>query len=446
MSAPAIAGSRIVTWRLAAIGLAIAVLTALGVPALRIAGDNAFIGLALCSGALAIFATRLAAGLPDDRGTLVLILAIGALLRLIVLPADPLLSDDIYRYIWDGRVQGAGVNPYRFVPADPALASLRDAAIYPLINRADYAVTIYPPIAQLFFFLVTRFSESVIAMKLALVACEAVTVFVVIDLLRRLGRPASRVVAYAWHPLPVWEIANNGHVDALMVALMMAGVWFALAKGATLRGAALVMLGALAKPFALLALPALWRPWNWRMPLVALGVGLLAYAPYLSAGCGVVGFLGGGYLSEQGVDSGSGFWLLRVFRAAFGMWPGDTAVYLGLALTVLAALALRAGFRRDRDAGVIIADINGLLLVFLFLLSPDYPWYFLAVAPFLALVGGPPGWALTVGGFLLYDVVAWDPQVPFFIRAAVFNLVFLAAAGFAWVHRRSASRLRAAAA
>ena len=69
------------------------------------------------------------------------------------------MSTDIFRYVWDGRVQAAGINPYRHVPADAALQHLRDDAIYPYINRADYAPTIYPPMAQIVFFLVTRISR-----------------------------------------------------------------------------------------------------------------------------------------------------------------------------------------------------------------------------------------------------------------------------------------------
>ena len=91
-------------------------------------------------------------------------------------------------------MQAAGINPYAFVPADEALQSLRDAAIYPNINRADYAVTAYPPVAQMFFFAVTRISETLTAMRLAMVACEIVVVAVLIDLLRRIQssrRPPS---------------------------------------------------------------------------------------------------------------------------------------------------------------------------------------------------------------------------------------------------------------
>jgi len=91
------------------------------------------------------------------RRALITILLVAVAMRLVLLPELP-VSTDLYRYIWDGRIQGAGVNPYLLVPADPALASLRDGAVYPYINRADYAPSIYPPASQIIFYLVTRVS------------------------------------------------------------------------------------------------------------------------------------------------------------------------------------------------------------------------------------------------------------------------------------------------
>lgn len=77
--------------------------------------------------------------------------------------------------------------------------------------------------AQFFFFAVTRLSESITAMRLALIGCEIVTLLALVDLLRRFNKPLTLAVAYAWHPLAVWEIANSGHVDALMVMFIMVG-------------------------------------------------------------------------------------------------------------------------------------------------------------------------------------------------------------------------------
>ena len=203
---------------------------------------------------LALAATASPSGLPPPVSCgLIVVLAVG--LRCFLLTLEPLLSTDIYRYVWAGRVQAAGINPYRYVPDASALASLRDAAIYPHINRADSAVTVYPPVAQMFFFVVTRLGETVTTMRLAFLACEAVTVAMIWMLLRQTGRPLTRTVAYLWHPLPMWEIANSGHIDALMIALMMTGLWLVIRR-MTLRGVAAISLAALAKPFAILRRPA----------------------------------------------------------------------------------------------------------------------------------------------------------------------------------------------
>ena len=254
-------------------------------------GYKVFIPLLAASGLVTIVATRLAADVPVRTG-LIVVLGLALAMRLVLVVIDPLLSTDLYRYVWDGRVQAAGINPYAHVPADPALTALRDAAIYPRINRADYAVTAYPPVAQMFFLAVTRISESVVAMRLAMIGCEVAIVAAIIALLRRLALPETAVVAYAWHPLAVFEIANNGHVEALMVALMMLGVWL-LVSERKVAGAVAVALAALAKPYAVLILPAFWRPWDWRVPLAVAAAALACYLPYLGAGWGVFGFLTG---------------------------------------------------------------------------------------------------------------------------------------------------------
>ena len=216
-----------------------------------------FIPAVAASGFLTIAAAALAPRV-DGRAALLIVLRLALAMRLLLVGEDPFLSTDLYRYIWDGRVQAAGINPYIYVPADPALAALRDAAIYPRINRADYAVTAYPPVAQMIFLAVTRIAETAIAMRLAMVAFEIVIVAVVIDLLRRLELPKTAVVAYAWHPLAIWEIANNGHVEAAMVALIMLGVWL-LVRTRRVAGAVAVALAVLVKPYAVFVLPAFWR-------------------------------------------------------------------------------------------------------------------------------------------------------------------------------------------
>ncbi len=391
----------------------------------RTLGYQVFIPALAASGLITIAAARLAVNVPARLGLLV-VLGFALAMRLALVGAEPLLSTDLYRYIWDGRVQAAGINPYAYVPADPALAALRDAAIYPHINRADYAVTAYPPLAQMFFFLVGRISESAIAMRVAMVGCEIAIVVVLIALLRRFGKSETAVVAYAWHPLAVFEIANNGHVEALMVALMMLGVWL-LVSARRVAGAVAVALAAVVKPYAVLILPAFWRPWDWRVPLAVVAAILACYLPYLGAGWGVLGFLTGGYIAEEGLASGEGIWLVALAQALVGKVPGLTVIYLVIAAGVMAWLGLRIAFGAERSPREILAAIVLLLTTGLFLMSPNYAWYFLALVPLIPLGAGAPAWALTLGAFLLYrplflphNELAWKTlaTIPFIVACA----------------------------
>lgn len=370
---------------------------------------------------------------------LVFILALAIALRIYALSFHPFLSTDVYRYVWDGSVQAAGINPYRFVPADPALVQLRDAAIYPNINRADYAVTIYPPVAEFFFLVATRFGANTIVMRLAMLGCEALGVFMMLLMLRRMGKPLTRIVAYAWHPLAIWEIGNGGHVDALMMALTLVGLW-AVMIGRSQSGALAVALASLAKPLVAPALAVIWRPWDWKIPLIVVATAALCYLPYLSVGWGVLGFLPHGYLNEEGLVSGGGYWLLSLWRLAFGVSRYDVPCYLVLAAALLLYLALRAAFRPTQTAATILADANKLFLAALLLLSPEYSWYYLIIVPFAALLGsGPasaPSWAMSIGALLLTDATTSNAHATLIVKSVLFGSVLLCWLLAAWSGRR----------
>jgi alpha-1,6-mannosyltransferase len=418
-------------YRLAGLAAVLAGLTLVTPFAFETYGDNAFIALSIAAGLLTIRATRLAERASSD-GMLWLIFGLAIALRAYALWFDPLLSSDIYRYVWDGRVQAAGINPYRYAPTDEALAFLRDTAIFPHINRATTAVTIYPPVAQLFFLIVTRIGESVTVMRLALLGCEAVTVTIIMLLLRRMNRPVARVVAYLWHPLPIWEIANSGHVDALMVALMLLGLWIAL-TGHAMRGAIVIAFSMLVKPYVVPMLAGIWRPWEVKMPIIVIAVVALCYLPYLSVGWGVLGFLTEGYLTEEGIGAGNDLWLLSVWRLVFGKHHGDVVAYVALAALLLLSMGLSAARSPDRRIVSRIADINMLLLGTLLLLSPNHPWYFLLITPFTALIGSAPTWVVSIGALLLSEQLDWDFYIPRMVsKSILFGGLLLALVFMAW--------------
>src|SRR5437879_1635508 len=179
-----------------------------------------FLKIALVQCVLYVFVAWLVIKARAARSTLIIVIVLAVLFRLSLLFSPPYLSDDIYRYIWDGRVQAAGINPYRYIPADPALKNLRDQEIYPKINRRDSAQTIYPPVAEVIYFLTTRVSESVTWMKTTMVLFEELVIWAIVQLLASFGLPRQRILIYAWHPLTVWEFAGSGHLDAMIIGFL----------------------------------------------------------------------------------------------------------------------------------------------------------------------------------------------------------------------------------
>jgi len=384
---------------LAAAGCVLVALCPLALYFLIGASFERFVLVALAQGAVYACAVWLVLRNNLGRAALAVVFIVAILARAVALPAPALLSTDVARYIWDGRVQAAGINPYRYVPADPQLAPLRDKSIYPHINRADYAVTIYPPVGEMIFVLATRIGETFTMMRLAMVGFEAITALALVALLAHDGRPAARVLIYAWHPLPIWEFAGTGHVDAAAIALMTLAMLAMARERRALAGIALAA-GTLVKPFALLIAPALWRRWDWRLPAAFVVTVVVCYLPYLSVGAGVLGYLGGGYEGEQGYLSGSGFFLVSLLHHLGLPAPGGLA-FAVLAAFVLAVMALAIAFRaKTRDADPVV--FLPLAAAFLLLVSPHYAWYFAFLLPLLTRAPYAPLLYVTLASFIFY--------------------------------------------
>ena len=415
---------------LAALGGGIVLLVAAG---LSVAAPGEFGALSLeqawryvaCTSlAGALYAGAVVLARRPVRHGLVIVLVCAAAMRALTFAAPPLLSTDIYRYVWDGRVQAAGINPYLHVPADPALEALRDhgegaAAVYPNINRAEFAPTIYPPAAQALFALVGLTWSSVWGMKFAMLGFDALAIGAALLLLRAARRPAVAVLIYAWNPLPVWEFAGAGHIDAAAVAFSGLAILAAVWRRPALAGAALSV-GVLCKLLPAALFPALWRRWDWRTPLAAGAVIVAFYAWYAGAGWRVLGYLPG-YADEEGL-AGRGAFLLRVL-ATVGPVPGwaGTAYAAAAAVTLLllaAWVALRAPFPAGPADRAMVVCRDALLLgtATMVLLSPHYPWYLAGLALPAVLVPASSVLWLTLAAPVLYldrkhDQVVWSAIV-----------------------------------
>lgn len=362
-----------------------------------------YVWLSLASGIVYLVGVGIVMRRPPRRHDLVLILLVALVLRGLALTPAPNLSTDAFRYVWDGRVQAAGYSPYLHVPADPQLQHLRDQAIYPNINQKERAVTIYPPAAELLFRAAhsvgERLGSGMTGIRFVMTVLDICTIGGLILLLRALGLARERVIIYAWHPLPIWEFIAQSHIDAAATTAIVVGILAAVRGRQGLAGA-IFAVAALVKYFPAVLLPALWRRWDWRLPATFAATAAALYLPFVrEAGTRVLGFLGS-HLDNEGYGAGWGFhpiWLLRDFSIA----DPPARLYVGLALTLLGALALYTLMRRGADE-IRFDYLLALGGAFVFLTSPHYPWYFGFMVALLVLAPRPWAYAMTLLAVVLY--------------------------------------------
>jgi hypothetical protein len=276
-------------------------------------------------------------------------------------------DDDIHRYVWDGRLQRLGYNPYLVVPSDPAAKGLHTPETRNL-NHPDLPSP-YPPGAELFFRAVTAIQESAFALKVAFVICEFAIVFVLFDILRCTGQSAHLVLAFAWNPLLAIEVAGSGHIDIVGALLLLVS---AAALGRRWRATASVALGlAVAVKFLpVVLLPLYWRRVRIRdAALAAVVVGLL-YVPFLNHSRIPIGSLGT-YVQSFRFN---GPLFAALDQVASPQLLAGLAVLVGL-VTATWLRRKAAEFAPDAFAWPIAASLLCAPVV--------YPWYLLWLLPFL---------------------------------------------------------------
>jgi len=416
---------------LAAVGVILLILYRIGLHSQGVSDVVWFIKLALVQSALYLVAAWLIVRARSARSTLIIVLVLAGIFRLSIVFAPPYLSDDIYRYVWDGRVQAAGINPYRYIPADEHLQSLRDEQIYPKINRRDYAHTMYAPAAEGAYFLTTRISESVTWMKLTIVGFEMITVWLLMELLASFGMPRQRILIYAWHPLAVWEFAGSGHIDPLAFAFIALALLARRRNWETATGISLG-LATLAKLFPIVLFPALYKRWGWKMPAALVATIVAGYLPYIGVGpLGVIGFIPG-YAQERGIVSGEQFFILGLVDRLFGV-KLPNLIFVSFAGAVLLSLALWSAFKRKQGDRSYLKASLVLGTVFMVLFAPHFPWYFAWLILFLCFVPSVPVFYLTLSSFLLYLTWLYPTGAQVFrIKAFIFVPFFLLVALTIW--------------
>jgi hypothetical protein len=299
------------------------------------------------------------------RHVIVIGLVLAALWHIPFLLQPPGPDDDIHRYVWDGRVQRLGYNPYMVVPNDSALAGLHTAETRTLNNPE--VPSPYPAGAEFFFRAVTAIHESVFALKIAFVVCDFAVAFVLIDILRRTGQGAHWVLAYAWNPLLAIAVAGSGHLDIVGVLLLLVS---AAALERRWRSVAAVSFGlAVAVKF----LPIVLLPLYWRR--VRVRDGALAAV--------VVGFLYIPFLNHARIPIGSLGTYVQRFRfndPVFAMLERVATPQLVAGLAVLVGFVTAIWLRRAPASS---ADAFAWPMAASLLVAPVvYPWYLLWLLPF----------------------------------------------------------------
>jgi len=303
-------------------------------------------------------------------------------------------DDDVRRYLWDGRIQRLGYNPYIVVPANPAFAALHTAGTRTL-NHADLPSP-YPPGAQLFFRAVTAIHESTFALRVAFTICDAVVVIALLDILRRTGQGAHWILAYAWNPLLATEVAGSGHVDIFGV-LLLAVSFAALLRRWRAIAAVAFALAIAVKFLPIVLLPLYWRRVRIRDAVLAAIVFVLLYLPFLNHGRIPIGSLGTYIQSFRFNDP--------VFAALERVASPQIVAGFAALVGVLIAVWFRARFE------TLSADAFACSMAASLLCAPVvYPWYLLWLLPFARSVPTLPIIIWTVS--IIPTYIVWHLRAP----------------------------------
>ena len=449
--------------RVAGIGLALSVSAVLVLLTVRPSLDPARIRpLPLIIGAWLAFlvAAWLLRTVPR-RTAVVLILLGGIALQAVAVSVPRAYSNDLYRYMWDGRVQAAGIDPYRYVPTATQLTGLRnDFLFYP---GADYCVsssyvsshpaaeltaactrinrptvpTIYPPVAEAYFLAVYYLHPADNSSLPIQATTAAVAVLVTVLLLvglGRLGRDVRMAALWAWCPTVILEAGNSAHVDVVAVALTAAAI-LALATARTTRrtvaGGILLGLAIATKLTPVLTVPALLRRRWVTVAVSAAGAFVAVYIPHvLLVGAKVIGFLPG-YLQQEDYTSGTRYGIIGLVVTG----PRASAV----AVLVLAAIALAVMQFTDPDrpwTGALYMTAGALAVT-----TPHYQWYALLLVMLVALDGRPEWLAFAAGGYYAaYPDLGARYITQWQLRNAIAYGVPLLVVGAGWLIRHQLAR------
>ena len=373
-------------------GLGVIILTALVTCSRGSVGSPLFLGgLAIAGTAYLLAVREFFRTQQFPRRVVFVCLALAALSRIPFLMMPVGSDDDIHRYLWDGRVQRLGYNPYIVIPADPAVTRLHTPETRGL-NHPELPSP-YPAGAQLFFRAITAIHESIFAFKIAFVVCDFAIVLLLLDMLRRSGQGEHWVLAYAWHPLLATNVAGSGHIDILGVLLLLVSA-AALGRRQRMRMIAAIAfaLAVAVKFLPIVLIPLYWRRLRLRDGLLAVLVFGLLYIPFLEHGR---------------IPTGSLNTYVKSFRfndPVFAALERVASPQIVAGLAVLIGL-VAAGWLRKKPLSCRMDEWAWPMAAALACAPVVYPWYLLWLLPFLRSTSTLPLMVWTVS--ILPTYIVW---------------------------------------
>jgi alpha-1,6-mannosyltransferase len=313
----------------------------------------------------------------DNRTVLGTILSFACIFRFILFLSSPSLSDDVFRYAWEGYLQKQGINPYSFPPNATELDPYRNE-LWGLVNNREVSA-IYPPLSQIVNALIYFLFQSVWGFKACFLILDGLVMYGLLKLLKLHGNRLCNVIYYAWSPLVIVEIAGSGHHDVLVVGMLLWSAIFCLSNRPR-RSILFLAASVLSKLYPILMIPFFlkkthFRHWFW-FPLPII----LAYLPFIKAGRNMFSAL----LYYRDKWRFNGFLYEQMAATLSSEVLAEKLIMLLMALLIIAILL------GTKDLLKQLYWMTGAILLF----APTlFPWYLVWIVPYFCFFPSP-AWLL----------------------------------------------------
>jgi hypothetical protein len=314
---------------------------------------------------------------------LLLILLFSILFRAIFFFSSPILSDDVYRYYWEGKMIANGNDPYQLAPDSEELEEYRDTE-WESVNNKDIP-SIYPPFSQLVHTITYSIYPDIMTFKLIFLLFDILCIYIIFMILKNFKIDPRYSIIYAWCPLVIIEFAHSGHNDSLAIFLVLLSFWSQQKNMRTISAIALA-LGVLTKIFPLLFAPLLFRSWGYKNTAIFLGILGLFYLPFINAGSSL--FTGASIYADEWLFNGSIFPLLVEFTEIFHT-VNDPILTAKIVIVVLFSIGFLYALYKtweDKEDPKQLMKYSLILIGLYLILTPTFhPWYIIWLIPFLCI-------------------------------------------------------------